>query len=324
MKADSSPAGLRVRERAGGRGLWRKAGRLAAWACLALALALAALYAWLAWSEGKPVASHPYFAAEAAGTQVIAHRGGAGLRPENTLAAFEHALGLGADVIEMDVRATAEGQLVVIHDATVERTTDGRGAVSAFTLAEIKRLDAGHRFTPDGGRSFPWRGRGLTVPTLAEVLAQFPRARLVIEPKPEAPGVAASLCAALREGGAAGRVIVGSFRDSSLDEFRRACPEVATAASTSEGLRFLAMQKAGVADALSPGVQALQVPVYFGGVRVLTRDFVEAARRRNLKVHAWTINDPEEMRRLVEAGVDGIMTDYPDRLLELLGRRAPG
>jgi glycerophosphoryl diester phosphodiesterase len=298
----------------------RKAGRLFLLAVLLLGFALAGLYAWLAWSEGEPVVSHPFFAAEAPVTQVIAHRGGAGLRPENTLAAFAHALALGADVIEMDVRATSDGQLVVIHDATVTRTTDGAGAVASFTLAEVKRLDAGHRFTPDGGRSFPFRGQGITVPTFDEVLREFPEARIVVEPKDEATDAPVKLCGLLRERGAVGRVIVGSFRDATIAEFRRACPEVATSAATSEGLRFLAAQKAGVAAALSPEVQALQVPVYFGGVRVLTRDFVKAAHGRNLKVHAWTVNDPEEMRRLIEAGVDGIMTDYPDRLLELLGR----
>ncbi|HZI18705.1 MAG TPA: glycerophosphodiester phosphodiesterase [Pyrinomonadaceae bacterium] len=308
-------------EAGGRRRAPRRAGRLAARASLLLLVGLAALYLWLAWSEGEPVASHPFFAAEGARTQVIAHRGGSGLRPENTLAAFEHALALGSDIIELDVRATADGELVVMHDATVARTTDGAGAVSALTLAEIKRLDAGYRFTADGGRSFPFRGRGVAVPTLEEVLTSFPEARMVIEPKDEAGGAAAKLCEALRGRGAGGRVIVGSFRESNLEEFRRACPEVATSASTTEALRFLAAQKAGVAESLSPRVQALQVPVYFGGMRVLTRDFVERARGLNLKVHAWTVNDPEEMRRLVEAGVDGIMTDYPDRLLELTERR---
>jgi glycerophosphoryl diester phosphodiesterase len=301
-------------------GVGRKVGGLLPRVGLLVAGALAALYVWLVWSEGKPVAGHPFFAAEAPRTQVIAHRGGAGLRPENTLPAFAHALALGADIIEMDVRPTADGELVVIHDETLGRTTDGAGAVSALTLAELKRLDAGYRFTTDGGRSFPFRGQGIGVPTLGEVLASFPAARMVIEPKTEAAGVAARLCRLLRERGAASRTIVGSFRDSSLEEFRRACPEVATSASTSEALRFLAAQKAGVAEALSPQVQALQVPERFGGVRVLTRDFVEAARGRNLKVHAWTINDPAEMRRLIEVGVDGIMTDHPDRLLELLNR----
>jgi glycerophosphoryl diester phosphodiesterase len=302
------------------RGGLRRVGRLLVRLGLVVAITLVGLYVWLAWSEGEPVTSHPFFAAEAARTQVIAHRGGAGLRPENTLAAFAHALALGVDIIEMDVRSTADGELVVIHDATVSRTTNGTSAVSALTLAELQRLDAGYRFTADGGRSFPFRGQGIGIPTLKEVLTSFPAARMVIEPKDEARGIAMRLCELLREHRAAARTIVGSFRDSSLEEFRQACPEVATSASTSEALRFLAAQKAGVAEAISPQVQALQVPERFGGMRVLTRDFVAAARGRNLKVHAWTINDPAEMRRLVEVGVDGIMTDYPDRLLELLNR----
>lgn len=308
-------SGLRGSSRARG---WRRLARVVGWLALGLFVVVAALFAWLATHEGKRVSDHPYFAAERPGTQVIAHRGGAGLRPENTLEAFRHALDIGVDILEMDVRATADGELVVIHDADVRRTTDGAGAVSSLTLEEVKRLDAGYRWTADGGSTFPFRGRGLSVPTLGEVLESFSGTRLVVEPKAE--GLAEALCRAVREHAAAGRVLVASFRDSTMEEFRRACPEVGTSASSDEAFRFLAMQRTGVAAAFSPSMQALQIPERFGGLSVPTRDFVAAAHERNLKVHVWTINDAETMRRLVEAGVDGIMTDYPDRLLALLGR----
>ena len=288
-----------------------------------LLLATAALYLWLAWSEGAPAAEREYFRMDRDKVLVIAHRGGAGLWPENTMRAFEEAHAAGVDVIETDVRATSDGALVLVHDATVERTTDGRGRVGAMTLAELKRLDAGYRWTRDGGHTFPFRGQGLTVPTLEEALARFPGARFNIEPKQEAPSIVEPLCRLLRERAAVGRVVVASFHSSVVSEFRRACPEVATAASSSEATDFLARYRAGVSESYSPPMQALQVPEHGMGMTVLTRGFVEAAHRRNLLVHAWTVNDEAGMRRLVGAGVDGIMTDYPDRLLEVLGRRRP-
>lgn len=305
------------------------AGRRRAKIFLALVLCgfvmLGALYGGLAWSAGEPARAHPFFAGALAANRplVIAHRGGAGLWPENTLHAFERAFELGADVIELDVRPSAEGELVVMHDPTLERTTDGAGSVAAKSVAELKRLDAGHRWTADGGKSFPFRGRGLTVPTLREVFERLPAARFNIEPKGESSQAVGRLCRLLRERGMTERVVVGSFRQGLIEEFRRACPEVATAAGPVEASKFLALYQAGLAKSFSPAMQALQIPEHAGGVRVVTAEFVAAARERNLQVHAWTINDEAAMRRLVEAGVDGIMTDYPDRLLALVRPAKP-
>jgi len=272
---------------------------------------------------GQPAAAHPFFTTLQPPTSplVIAHRGGAGLWPENTLYAFTQSAALGVDMLELDVHATADGVLVVMHDPTLNRTTDGAGAVSQLTLAELQQLDAGYRWSPDGGKSYPHRGRGLTVPTLDEVLKAFPQLRFNIEPKQEQPSLVQPLCQTLRERGVTNRVIVGAFRSSVLEDFRRVCPEVATSASTSEASQFLALQRAGLADTFSPPMQALQVPETAGGWQVLTPDFIASAHRRNLQVHAWTINDVETMKRLIAIGVDGIMTDYPDRLLEVLGRK---
>lgn len=287
---------------------------------LAVLLAGCVLYAVLSRSKGEVVAEHIYFRRDAGRTLVIAHRGGAGLWPENTLYAFERASALGVDVIETDVRATADGELVVIHDEGLGRTTDGAGRVGSLTLAEIKRLDAAYRFSTDGGRSFPLRGQGLTVPTLREVFAALPHMRFNIEPKQAAPSLAAPLCRLIREQNMADKVLLASFTASALAEVRRECPEVATSAATGEVASFLTLHGAGLADSYSPAMQALQVPEHAGAVRVLTRDFVRAAHGRNLRVHAWTVNAEGDMRRLVEMGVDGIMTDYPDRLLKVLGR----
>lgn len=284
------------------------------------ALGAGALYGVLAWSEGEPATAREVFRNEAMRPLIIAHRGGAGLWPENTIHAFEGARSLGVDIIETDVRSTKDGVLVVLHDGTLERTTDGAGRVGDMTLGELKKLDAAFRFSPDGGRTYPLRGRGIRVPTLEEVFKALPEMRFNIEPKQDAPSIVEPLCALIRKEGMTDKIIVGSFSNSVLAEFRRACPEVATSASPTEVSKFLAMQKAGLDGAYSPSMQAMQVPEYAGGLHVLTAGFVEAAHRRNLEVHAWTVNDEEAMRRLLALGVDGIMTDYPDRLMALVGR----
>ena len=298
----------------------RRKSKWLAVAVLAVVLAGCVFYAVLSRSKGAAVPEHRYFQNDAGRPLVIAHRGGAGRWPENTLYAFERAGAMGVDVIETDVRATADGELVVIHDESVERTTDGAGPVASLTLAEVKRLDAAYRFSPDGGRSFPLRGRGVVVPTLREVFASLPLMRFNIEPKQAAPSLAAPLCRLIREHGMAERVLVGAFNGTTLAEFRRECPEVATSAATGEALSFFAMHEAGLAASYSPVMQALQVPERAGVLHVLTPDFVKAAHGRNLRVHAWTVNDESDMRRFVEMGVDGVMTDYPDRLLKVLGR----
>lgn len=256
---------------------------------------------------------------KAPGPLVMAHRGGAGLWPENTMLAFERARDLGVDVIETDVHSTADGVLVVLHDATLERTTDGAGPVGALTLAQLKKLDAGFRWSADGGKTFPWRGRGLTVPTLDEVFTRLPGMRFNIEPKQESPSIVKPLCRAIREKGMADKVTIGSFRQGVLDEFRKECPEVKTSAGPAEVAEFLRASRGG-GGAGEPKFVALQVPESMMGVHLLTGSFVESAHARALQVHAWTVNESEDMRRLVDIGVDGIMTDYPDRLLKVLGR----
>ena len=299
-------------------------GRKTKWlasAALAFVVAGCAFYAVLSRSKGEVVPEHKYFQGDKGRLLVIAHRGGAGLWPENTLYAFERAASLGVDVIETDVRATSDGEVVVMHDEHVGRTTDGAGRVASMTLAELKRLDAGYRWTADGGRTFPFRGQGVTVPTLREVFAALPSMRFNVEPKQSDPQIVAPLCRLIREYGMSGKVMVAAFNRPTLEQFRRECPEVATSASASEVGVFLAMQRSGLAASYSPPMQAVQVPEWAGAVRVLHRDFVAAAHGRNLRVHAWTVNDEQAMRRLLDMGVDGVMTDYPDRLLKVLRRR---
>lgn len=288
---------------------------------LAFFLVLAAAIAWIAAVQlARPAPAHAFFASERPGVQTIAHRGGAGLRPEETLEAFANAEALGADMFELDVRATADGAIVLLHDATVDRTTDGQGAVAGINLIELRKLDAGYRWTQDGGKTHPYRGKGIQVPTLEEVFKRHPRMRMVVEMKVRTAQFAQSLCELTREAGMSQHVLVASFDHENLHAFRQACPEVATSMSAREARLFVSMARIGLASAYSPDAAALQVPERFGSLEVLTQGLVQAARGRNLRVHAWTINDDATMRRLIELGVDGIMTDRPDRLLALRNR----
>jgi glycerophosphoryl diester phosphodiesterase len=301
--------------------LIRKILKFVGYCVLGVALAAAGLYAYLAMRTGKPAEVRAMFARSLPKPLVFAHRGGGGLYPENTLDAFRYSAEIGVDVLELDVHRTADGALVVIHDSTVDRTTDGVGKISELTLAEVRNLDAAYRFSTDGGQTFPLRGKGIRIPTLQEVFDAFPAKKFNVEPKAADPGIVATLCGELRKREKTERVIVGSFRQAAIDEFRSACPEVATSATPSEVTEFLTLYKLGIGDTYSPPMQVLQIPEKVGSLQIVSPDFIETARRLNLQIHVWTINRPEDMQRLIDAGVDGIMTDYPDKLLSLVNRR---
>jgi len=303
------------------KSVWRKLAKWFGVFLLCVAAIIAALYFYTALQTGEIAIERQVFTqANSRSPLVFAHRGGGGLIPENTLEAFVYSAKMGVDVLELDVHSTADGELVVMHDGAVDRTTDGRGRIHELTLEAVKKLDAGYLFSPDGSQAFPFRGKGVTVPTLREIFDALPEMRFNIEPKQRTPSIIEPLCALIRERKMTGKTIVGSFNQTTIDDFRRACPEVATSASPREVSQFLALEKTGLDRSYSPPMQALQVPRNLGSLQVVTKEFVEAAHRRNLKVHVWTINETADMQRLLEMGVDGIMTDYPDRLLKLLGR----
>lgn len=268
----------------------------------------------------KPAEDHSFFSQGPQPPWVIAHRGGKGLWPENTLYAFREAVQLGVDVLEMDIHSTKDGVLVVIHDDTVDRTTNGSGEVQNYTLAELQQLDAGYRWTRDDGITFPYRGQGITIPALEEVLLAFPEMRFNIEIKPPDLLVAAKLCTQIRALQLSERVLVASFHTEVIREFRKQCPEVATSAGEDEIRTFFILNIFSLTATYTPPAHAFQVPEYSGRLHVLTPKFIRNAHRRNVQVHAWTINDAYTMQRLLEIGVDGIITDYPDLLLEVLGR----
>ena len=260
----------------------------------------------------RPAQSHPFFQPDTTGILVIAHRGGAALRPENTLAAFVHAVELGADILEMDLRATADGAIVVLHDSTVDRTTDGKGRVDGLSLEELSSLDAGYRWSRDGGRSFPFRGQNIRVPTLEEVFKRLPNARMNIELKQSGWVFAEAVCALVGRSGMAQKVLAASVDDGTLKAFREACPEVATSMSAREARFFLV-----TAGVYTPAAPALQIPDRLGDHVLATPSVIAAAHGRNVVLHVWTVNDAERMRELVRLGVDGIITDRPDVLLAL-------
>lgn len=249
-----------------------------------------------------------------------AHRGGEGQWPSNTLYAFERALALGMDVLETDIHASADGALVIRHDPTVDSTTDGIGRIYDLTLTQIKALDAGATWTADGGQTFPFRGLGITVPTLPEVFQAFPQARLSIDIKPKDPAVVDALCQTLRAYDKLKQVVVGSFHDSQLRRFRLLCPEVDTAAGVSETRSFFLLSRAGLSRLYRSPAKAFMIPEYAGRLHVVTPGFVREAHARGLQVHVWTVSEAGDMRRLIDWGVDGIITDYPERLIALLNR----
>jgi glycerophosphoryl diester phosphodiesterase len=267
----------------------------------------------------RPAGEHPFFAQFKRHPLTMAHRGGGSLWPENTMYAFERAAAMDVDVLEMDIHSTADGMLVVIHDRTVDRTTDGTGAVQDLTLAEVKALDAAYSWSSDGGTTYPYRGQGITVPALEEVFAAFPAQPMNVEIKQAEPSIAAPLCRTIREFGMAHRVLVASFHDQVMEEFRHECPEVATSASENEVVVLFVVSNTFLGATYSPTSQSVQVPEHRSGLHVLTPSLVDTAHSRNIQVHAWTINEVGDMQRILDLGVDGIITDYPDRLLELLG-----
>lgn len=269
----------------------------------------------------RPAPPHPFFASNANNQNrplVIAHRGGKGLWPEETMYAFEHAVELGVDVLEMDVHSTADGELVLMHDDTVDGTTNGTGPINGLTLAEVQALDAGYTWTADDGQTFPFRGQGITVATLREVFTRFPTMRMNIEIKQSEPSIIGQLCDLIDAYDMQDRILVASFNADTMAEFQQVCPNIARSAGASEIRTFFVMNTLKLAAGFTPSSHAFQVPEYSDSTHVLTPAFIEAAQSRNIQVHAWTINEVEDMQRIRDLGIDGIITDYPDRLIEVL------
>lgn len=241
--------------------------------------------------------------------RLFGHRGAAGVAPENTLVSFRRAREAGVDVFELDVHATRDGEVVVLHDPTLDRTTDGAGPVAALTFAELERLDAGHRFTADGGRTHPFRGQGVRVPRLAELLAELPDVPLNIEIKCEGAGIIDAVVGMARA--ARARVVLAAEHDVIMRAIRAAAPDLPTSCATGEVAAFIGALQSGTSPTLPEGAVALQIPPTFGDVTLVDAASVAAAHALRAEVHVWTVNDPDEARRLLALGCDGIISDVP-------------
>lgn len=251
-----------------------------------------------------------------------AHRGGAALWPENTVYAFTQAAARWPDVLlESDARLTADGHVVLIHDGTVDRTTDGTGLVERMTLAEIKALDAGYRFTLDGGTTFSHRGQGITVPTLAEALDALPDLRFLIELKPGAD-LAKAVLDVLRKAHALDRVVLASFMPGLMGRIRQLGPCALTCFDLSSGRRMLDALRGGDWDAYEPTDVMLAIDLGIMNRFGITPEEIRVFHAKGIRVLLHTINRRNEMHELLDMGVDGFLTDKPDVLAEVLEERA--
>ncbi|MBX9686146.1 MAG: glycerophosphodiester phosphodiesterase [Candidatus Obscuribacterales bacterium] len=246
--------------------------------------------------------------------RIMAHRGASALCPENTLAAFRQALKDGADILEMDVHMSLDGEIVICHDPNVERTTNGAGLISAQTYSSLVKLDAGYKFSSDAALSFPFRGKGIYLPRFEEVLQEFPDTPLNVEIKDRNPALISKIDDLLRRYGRIqdGSVLITAEIHPILKAFRESAGDAISGHSKKELYRFLASAWLGLdfVFAQAPG-QALQMPERSFGLNLITASVLKRARELGVELHVWTLNDEAEIKKLCNLGVDGIFTDNP-------------
>jgi glycerophosphoryl diester phosphodiesterase len=284
-------------------------------------IALYVLLVAISWIVVQPREDHAFFESRPGEHRplVFAHQGGEALGPENTLIAFGESLQIGADVLDTDMHLSRDGVLVLIHDETVDRTSDGSGDVDELALSELRELDFGYHFTTDEGTSFPYRGTGQGILTVEEMFSEFTDTRFGIEIKRTSIEASRKLCTTIQDFGYEDRVLVSSSGQENMDAFRESCPRVATSATNGEATRFYIFQLVRLPGFYSPPFDSLQVPEYRDGTHVLTGSFASAARSWNLPVIPWTINETDDFDRIInDFDVGGINTNHPDRLVEYL------
>jgi glycerophosphoryl diester phosphodiesterase len=256
---------------------------------------------------------HSYF--DVPRPTVIGHRGAAADAPENTLPSFERALEVGAHILETDVHGTRDGVPVLSHDPSLERMAGSPQRIDALSFEELRSFDAAFGYA-GADQDYPLRGKGIGVPALAEAFAAFPSARFNLEIKPDAPGLVEAVIALIGEHDRADRTLLAAESDDVMAriraETRRAGVRPAIGASVADVLAFVRAAVAGVAP--ESEAMALQIPTEFAGRPLITRKLVDHAHAYGAFVHAWTINDVAEMDRLIDLGVDGIVTDQPARM----------
>ena len=246
----------------------------------------------------------------------IAHRGSRLLWPENTMEAFTGAMDLGYGHLETDLHITLDGVLTCIHDDTVDRTTNGSGDVASFSFEELEGLDAGHNHR--GPNGYEYRGGGIRIPRLEDLVTSFPDASLVVDLKVD--GLVGPLARMIEALALHDRLIVGSLSDQRLAEFREAT-DGRVPVSTGPTLTRIWLLTSRAGRGGGGQAAALQVPTQMRGARIVDRRLVDTAHAHGLQVHVWTVNDRKEMEDLLALGVDGIITDRPDVLKDLLVER---
>ena len=251
--------------------------------------------------------------------RVIGHRGAAAFAPENTLPSFQHAVDVGAHGVELDLHCSVDGHLVVIHDPTLPRTTDGAGSVEERTLDELRTFDAGYQFTMDRGKTFPFRGQGIRIPTLEEVLEVVGTRPIVAEIKSVTAGHAMGRW--LKTSSARAQILVGGFKREEVEPAGRHARW--RCAYQNELRAYVFLGKIGLGRLFVPnGVDAAMVPEKHGMIRIVSPGFIRRAQADGLGVFVWTVNHPDDVRRLLDWGVDGLVTDAPGRVGRVLDEQA--
>jgi glycerophosphoryl diester phosphodiesterase len=253
--------------------------------------------------------------------RIFGHRGSAGTHPENTLESFTAAVAAGVQYLEFDIHMTRDGEVVVAHDDHLRRMCGLDRVIREMTYADLAAADAGRMFTPDSnGTTFPFRGKGVRIPRLAEVLAAFRKLRMIVEVKQIAPSVVAPMLDALDRAGMRRNVLVASEHQEPLDEVRKWAPDIPTNFSYLESGSFIQAMATRDANYRPPG-DAVQIPRSYESWQLVTRESVDFAHRLGLEVHVWTVNEEAEMSELLDMGVDGLISDFPRRALEVVRRR---
>lgn len=247
---------------------------------------------------------------------VIGHKGSAATAPEETLPSFREAVKLHVDFLDLDLRMTKDNHFVLLHNDTVDATTNGHGAIESMTLAQVKQLDAGYWYTNDGGKTYPFRGKGIHMVTLDEFLQTFPQQQINIEMKNHAPLAGQELAKVIAANHAEGRVVVGSFWDPPLDAFRAQLPQVRSMITQSEVLHAFIMAHLGLEAFWHTDGSFGEIPETRGPLRVVTPGFVDFLHEHGVTVIVWTVDDEPAMKRLMHMGIDGIISDNPGLLLQ--------
>lgn len=299
--------------------------KIAGGAVLATAGTWLAAYLW-------PVAKRPertFYRKDDPEILNIAHRGGRGLAPEGTIAAFDHAMTLNVDMFEFDTHITKDGHLVVIHDATVDRITNGSGWVNDMTLEEVQDLDAGYNFVDANGK-YSFRDQGVYIPTVAEVFERYPNMRHLIEIKDTNEvglyeQVIQELWRLIQEYNMEDNVMVGSFEHDINERFEAVTWGQIPIGAGEEEVRDFVKKHVPYLNGLAKStVDSIQLPTEGEGHDLTTSNIIQSAKKRNMSIYYWTINDEKQMRELIAKGVDGIITDYPDRLRRVLAEVRAG